>query len=127
NHLNADAKGLRMGALVTLAEIEEHPVVRRSYAALAEAAHSVGSPQIRNVGTIGGNLCQRPRCWYYRDEGMQCIKKGGSTCYAAEGKNKYNAVLGRGPSYIVHHSDCAAALLALIWRVTIALPGGQTP
>jgi len=126
NHLEASAKGLRLGALVTLAEIEEHPVVRRSYAALAEAAHSVGSPQIRNVGTIGGNLCQRPRCWYYRDEGIQCIKKGGSKCYAAEGKNKYNAILGGGPSYIVHPSDCATALVALNARVTIAGPGGKT-
>ena len=115
-----------LGALVTLAEIEEHPAVRRSYAALAEAARSVGSPQIRNVGTIGGNLCQRPRCWYYRDEGILCIKKGGSKCYAAEGKNKYNAILGGGPSYIVHPSDCAPALLALNARVTIAGPGGKT-
>jgi len=126
NHLEAGPKGLRLGALVTLAEIEEHPVIRRSYAALAQAAHSVASPQIRNVGTIGGNLCQRPRCWYYRDEGIQCIKKGGSKCYAAEGKNKYNAILGGGPSYIVHPSDCAAALLALNGRVTIAGPGGKT-
>jgi xanthine dehydrogenase YagS FAD-binding subunit len=126
NHLEAGANGLRLGALVTLAEIEEHPVVRRSYAALAEAAHSVGSPQIRNVGTIGGNLCQRPRCWYYRDEAIQCIKKGGSKCYAAEGKNKYNAILGGSPSYIVHPSDCATALVALNGRVTIAGPGGKT-
>jgi len=93
---------------------------------LAEAAHSVASPQIRNVGTIGGNLGQRPRCWYYRDEGIQCIKKGGSKCYAAEGKNKYNALLCGGPSYIVHPSDCATALLALNGQVTIAGPGGKT-
>jgi xanthine dehydrogenase YagS FAD-binding subunit len=126
NHLEAGLQGLRLGALVTLTEIEEHPVIRRSYAALAQAANSVASPQIRNVGTIGGNLCQRPRCWYYRDEGIQCIKKGGSKCYAAEGKNKFNAILGGGPSYIVHPSDCAPALLALNGRVTIAGPGGKT-
>jgi xanthine dehydrogenase YagS FAD-binding subunit len=126
NHVEAGANGLRMGALVTLTEIEEHPVVRRSYAALAQAAHSVGSPQIRNVGTIGGNLCQRPRCWYYRDEGIQCIKKGGSKCYAKEGKNKYNAILGGSPSYIVHPSDCATALMALNARVSIFGPSGKT-
>jgi xanthine dehydrogenase YagS FAD-binding subunit len=126
SRLDAGARGLRLGALVTLTEIEQHPAIRRSYTALAESAESVASPQIRNVGTIGGNLCQRPRCWYYRDEGIVCIKKGGSRCYAAEGENKYNAILGGGPSYIVHPSDCAPALLALNARVTVAGPGGKT-
>lgn len=126
NHLEAGPRSLRMGALVTLTEIEQHPEVRRAYTALAEAAESVASPQIRNVGTVGGNLCQRPRCWYYRDEGIVCIKKGGSKCYAAEGKNKYNAILGGGPSYIVHPSDCAPALIALNGSVTVAGPGGKT-
>jgi xanthine dehydrogenase YagS FAD-binding subunit len=126
NGLQANSKGLRLGALVTLTEIEQHPAIRRDYAALAESARSVASPQIRNVGTIGGNLCQRPRCWYYRDEGIKCIKKGGSKCYAAEGENKYNAILGGGPSYIVHPSDCAPALVALNGKVTVAGPGGKT-
>jgi xanthine dehydrogenase YagS FAD-binding subunit len=124
--LTAHPQGLRLGALVTLTEIEQHPAIRRNYTALAEAATSVASPQIRNVGTIGGNLCQRPRCWYYRDEGIVCIKKGGSKCYAAEGENKYNAILGGGPSYIVHPSDCAPALVALNAKVTVAGPGGKT-
>lgn len=115
NVLRADAKGLTLGALVTLTAIERNAAIRRDYAALAEAAQSVASPQIRNMGTIGGNLCQRPRCWYYRDETIKCIKKGGSKCYAAEEEadNKYNAILGGGPSYIVHPSDCATALVAL--------------
>lgn len=115
NGLKADAKGLSLGALVTLTAIEKHPVIQRDYTALAEAARSVGSPQIRNVGTLGGNLCQRPRCWYYRDETIKCIKKGGSKCFAAEeaADNKFNAILGGGPSYIVHPSDCATALVAL--------------
>jgi xanthine dehydrogenase YagS FAD-binding subunit len=115
NVMKADARGLTLGALVTLAQIESHPAIRRDYTALAEAAESVASPQIRNVGTIGGNLCQRPRCWYYRDETIKCIKKGGSKCYAAEEEadNKFNAILGGGPSYIVHPSDCATALVAL--------------
>ncbi len=83
DRLQAGGRGLRLGALVTLTEIEQHPEIRRAYTALAESAESVASPQIRNVGTIGGNLCQRPRCWYYRDEAIVCIKKGGSKCYAA--------------------------------------------
>jgi xanthine dehydrogenase YagS FAD-binding subunit len=115
NHLKADSKGLTLGALVTLSTIAHNTAVRKDYAALAEAAESVASPQIRNVGTIGGNLCQRPRCWYYRDETIKCLKKGGARCYAApeEADNKFNAILGGGPSFIVHPSDCATALVAL--------------
>src|SRR5437660_10001600 len=71
-------KGLRIGALVTLAELEESAEVRRDFPALAEAAHSIATPQIRNLGTVGGNLCQRPRCWYYRLEEAVCLQKGGS-------------------------------------------------
>jgi len=115
NHIRTDARGLTLGPLVTLTEIEKHAGIRRDFTALAEAAESVGSPQIRHVGTVGGNLCQRPRCWYFRDETIVCIKKGGNRCYAAEEEsaNKYNAILGGGPSYIVHPSDCATALVAL--------------
>src|SRR5437660_4893262 len=110
----ADGKGgLRIGALVTLAQLEEDPVVRRNFPGLAEAAHSIATPQIRNLGTVGGNLCQRPRCWYFRLEEAVCLKKGGSECFAATGENKYNAILGGGPSYIVHPSDLAPMLLAL--------------
>jgi xanthine dehydrogenase YagS FAD-binding subunit len=105
--------GLRIGALVTLTQLEEHPVVRRSFPGLSEAAHSIATPQIRNLGTVGGNLCQRPRCWYFRLEEAVCLKKGGSECYAATGENKYNAILGGGPSYIVHPSDLAPMLVAL--------------
>jgi xanthine dehydrogenase YagS FAD-binding subunit len=106
-------KGLRLGALVTLAQLEEHAAVRRDFPGLAEAAHSVATQQIRNLGTVGGNLCQRPRCWYYRLEEAVCLKKGGSECFAAKGENKYNAIFGGGPSYIVHPSDLAPALVAL--------------
>src|ERR1041385_590119 len=122
--LTAHPKGLRLGALVTLTEIEQHPAIRRSYLALAQAAESVASPQIRNVGTLGGNLCQRPRCWYYRDEQVICLKKGGTKCYAIEGENEYHAILGGGPSWIVHPSDCAPALIALNAMVDIAGPKG---
>ncbi len=121
----SEKEGLRLGALVTLEEIETHQVIRQRYTALAEAAHSVGTPQIRNVGTIGGNLCQRPRCWYYRDEHTKCLKKGGPICFAYNGENKYHAILGGGPCYIVHPSDCAPALIAFGASVTVVSPRGQ--
>ncbi|MBV9850688.1 MAG: xanthine dehydrogenase family protein subunit M [Armatimonadetes bacterium] len=121
------AQGLSLGALVTITEVEEHPGIRRHFAALAEAASSIASIQIRNVGTVGGNLCQRPRCWYYRNEHIVCLKKGGSKCYAApdSAENKYNAILGGGPSYIVHPSDLAPVLMAFSAVLTIAGPGGK--
>ncbi|GBC98462.1 Putative xanthine dehydrogenase YagS FAD-binding subunit [bacterium HR17] len=121
----SERDGLRLGALVTLTEIETHSVIRQRFTALAEAAHSVATPQIRNVGTIGGNLCQRPRCWYYRDEHTLCLKKGGPLCYAYNGENKYHAILGGGPCYIVHPSDCAPALIALNATVTLVSPRGK--
>ncbi|MGC8785677.1 MAG: FAD binding domain-containing protein [Armatimonadota bacterium] len=112
--------GLQIGALVTLSDIAGHPVIRRDYTALAEAAESVATPQIRNVGTLGGNLCQRPRCWYFRDPHVHCLKKGGDQCYAVRGDNRYHAIISPGPCYIVHPSDCAPALMALGAKVTIA-------
>ncbi|MGZ8845909.1 MAG: FAD binding domain-containing protein [Pyrinomonadaceae bacterium] len=117
--------GLHIGALVTLAQLEEHPAVRRNFPGLSEAAHSVATPQIRNLGTVGGNLCQRPRCWYFRLEDVVCLKRGGSECYAATGENKYNAILGGGPSYIVHPSDLAPMLVALGASVSIVGPDGK--
>src|SRR4029434_8249223 len=117
--------GLTIGALVTLTELEEHPVVRASFPGLAEAAHSIATSQIRNLGTVGGNLCQRPRCWYFRLEEVTCLKKGGSECYAATGENKYNAILGGGPSYIVHPSDRAPMLVALGATVTVTGAAGK--
>jgi xanthine dehydrogenase YagS FAD-binding subunit len=118
NNITLTARGLTIGALVTLSELEEHAGVRKSFPGLAEAAHSIATPQIRNLGTVGGNLCQRPRCWYFRLEDVICLKKGGSECYAATGENKYNAIIAGGPSYIVHPSDLAPMLLALGARVT---------
>ncbi|HEU4432454.1 MAG TPA: xanthine dehydrogenase family protein subunit M [Pyrinomonadaceae bacterium] len=118
NNITLNARGLTIGALVTLTELEEHAGVRKSFPGLAEAAHSIATPQIRNLGTVGGNLCQRPRCWYFRLEDVNCLKKGGSECYAASGENKYNAIIAGGPSYIVHPSDLAPMLLALGARVT---------
>jgi xanthine dehydrogenase YagS FAD-binding subunit len=116
--------GLRLGALLTLASLEEDADVEKGFPILHEAAASVASTQIRTVGTVGGNLCQRPRCWYYRHPDVDCIKKGGSECFAYDGLNKYNAVLGGGPSYIVHPSDLAPALVALGASVELTSPRG---
>ena len=124
--ITPDGKGgLRIGALVTLTQLEEHPAVRRNFPGLSEAAHSIATPQIRNLGTVGGNLCQRPRCWYFRLEEAVCLKKGGSECFAATGENKYNAILGGGPSYIVHPSDLAPMLVAFDSSVTVMGPAGK--
>src|SRR5262245_14980024 len=119
NSITLTARGLTIGALVTLTELEEHAGVRKSFPGLAEAAHSIATPQIRNLGTVGGNLCQRPRCWYFRLEEVICLKKGGSECYAASGENKYNAIIAGGPSHIVHPSDLAPMLVALGASVTV--------
>ena len=125
DNITLNARGLMIGALVTLTELEEHAGVRKSFPGLVEAAHSIATPQIRNLGTVGGNLCQRPRCWYFRLEEVNCLKKGGSECYAAKGENKYNAIIGGGPSYIVHPSDLAPMLLALGAAVTVVGASGK--
>jgi xanthine dehydrogenase YagS FAD-binding subunit len=118
-------KGINIGALVTLSQIEDHSVIKSAFPGLAEAAHSVATQQIRNLGTIAGNLCQRPRCWYFRLEEAVCLKKGGSECYAVNGENKYNAIMGGGPSFIVHPSDLAPMLVALGASVSVTGPQGK--
>ena len=124
--LRFDADGtLRIGALATLAEVAGHPRVRRDFPAIAAAAQSVGSVEIRNVGTVGGNLCQRPRCWYYRSALHKCLKKGGEVCFTVMGESKYHAILGGGPSYIVHPSDLAPALIACDARLSLSGPDGR--
>jgi xanthine dehydrogenase YagS FAD-binding subunit len=115
--------GLTIGALTTIAEVAAHPLIRERYAALAQGAASVGSPQLRNQGTLGGNLCQKPRCWYYRGE-FHCLRKGGDTCYAVNGENQYHCILGGQECFIVHPSDTAPALVALGAHLRIAGPGG---
>jgi len=95
-YVNADSHGVRIGSLTTLAEIAQHPVLRQTYSLLAEAARSVASPQIRNVATIAGNLCQEPRCWYYRnpDNTFDCLRKGGKTCDALFAENRFHSIFG---------------------------------
>ena len=104
--------GLRIGALAKVAEIATSESVAAGYTALAEAATAVASPQLRNQGTIAGNLCQKPRCWYYRGH-FDCLRKGGDLCYAFEGENQYHCIFGGDLCYIVHTSDTAPALAAL--------------
>jgi xanthine dehydrogenase YagS FAD-binding subunit len=104
--------GLRIGALARVAEVAASGRVKAGYAALQEAASEVASPQLRNQGTIGGNLCQKPRCWYYRGH-FDCLRKGGEKCFAYEGENQYHCIIGGDMCYIVHPSDTAPALAAL--------------
>lgn len=115
--------GLRIGALATLTEVAENKQILDSYPVLAQAASVTASPQLRNQGTIGGNLCQRPRCWYYRGD-FNCLRKGGDTCYAASGENEFHCIFGGAPCFMVHPSDTAPALVALNARVTIRGPKG---
>jgi xanthine dehydrogenase YagS FAD-binding subunit len=111
-------KGLTIGAMATISEISENSDIISKYPILAQAAKEVASPQLRNIGTIGGNICQRPRCWYFRGE-FDCLRKGGDICYAVDGKNKFHCIVGGGPCFIVHPSDIAVALLALKAKLTI--------
>lgn len=110
--------GIRIGAATLLAEIIENAQVQQQIPLLGMAAGRVGTPQIRNMGTIGGNLCQRPRCWYYRNN-FPCYKHGGNVCFSTIGENDFHAILEGGPSYIVHPSDTAPALVALGARVRL--------
>ncbi len=116
--------GVRIGALATLSEIAGSPLIRDAYRALAEGAAAAASPQLRNQGTLGGNLCQRPRCWYFRGE-FHCARKGGETCFAAAGENQYHCILGGETCFIVHPSDTAPALVALGALARIAGPSGR--
>jgi xanthine dehydrogenase YagS FAD-binding subunit len=115
---------VRIGGLITLDALSHDAQVRKNYAVLAEAAESVGTPQIRNAGTLAGNVCQRPWCWYYRN-GFPCLKNGGDKCFSASGENQLHAIFGGGPSYIVHPSDTAPALLALDAEFHVSGPSGD--
>ncbi|MBN1689420.1 MAG: FAD binding domain-containing protein [Dehalococcoidia bacterium] len=109
---------LKIGALVLLADIADNPVIRSKYAALAQAAGRTASPHLRNMGTIGGNICQDIRCWYYRNQNnrFSCLRKKGGRCYAIKGDNRYHSIFGgsvSGGCFAVHPSDTAPALVAL--------------
>lgn len=122
NSITVTSSELKMGPLAAIAEIAENALIREKVPLLAEAAGEVASPQLRNVGTLGGNICQRPRCWYFRGE-FNCLRKGGDTCFAYQGQNKYHCVTGGSPCFIVHPSDMAVALSALGAKLVINTKG----
>jgi len=124
DQVTPSAQGLEIGGLTTIDALSSHPVIRSQYTVLAEAADVVATPQIRNVGTLAGNVCQRPWCWYFRN-GFPCLKNGGDICYSAVGENRFHAIFGGGPSYIVHPSDTAPALVALGAKFRVVGPGGE--
>jgi len=115
---------VNIGGQITLDALSRHPLILRDYAVLAEAAVSVATPQIRNAGTLAGNVCQRPWCWYFRN-GFPCFKAGGNTCFSINGENQFHAIFGGGPSFIVHPSDTAPALVALDAKFRIVGSKGE--
>ena len=119
-----EGSAVRVGGLITLDTLSRDALLNEQFAALVEAAASVGTPQIRNTGTLAGNVCQRPWCWYYRN-GFPCYKNGGDKCFARGGENQLHAIFGAGPSYIVHPSDTAPALVALDASFRIVGPAGE--
>ena len=125
SYIKKERDGVRIGALTSIAELAENPLIKNEYQGLHEAANAIATPQLRNMGTVGGNLCQRPRCWYYRDPQVICQKKGGFACFAFMGRNKYHAIFGGGICYIVHPSDLAPALISLDAEISISSPDGE--
>ena len=117
--------GLRVGALTTLSAIEHDRTLLTRAAALPEAVAAAATPQLRNIATIGGNLLQRPRCWYFRNSLFDCWLKGGEGCPAREGENEHHALYDQSPCVAVHPSDPATALLALDASVRLRGPRGE--
>lgn len=129
-YITEDAEGLKIGALTTINVIETSAIIKDRYSLLAEAAHLVAAPQIRNMVTIGGNLCQDVRCWYYTlppitGRSFFCYRKGGTYCYAETGDNRYHAIFSANGCHAAFSSDMAPALLALEAKVKIASPTGE--
>jgi xanthine dehydrogenase YagS FAD-binding subunit len=126
DRISVEADGsLRIGTLVTLAKVAAHAGVRKTHPALARACGEAASPQVRNVATIGGNVLQRPRCWYYRLESYNCVKKGGDVCFAVAGENRYNVIFGGGPAFPPHPSNAAVPLVA--YGASFVLDGPKGP
>ena len=123
--IKADQNGVTIGANMTLTEIIESKELNERLPMLVNAAHSVASPLIRNFATLGGNINQRPRCWFLRGPDFHCYKKGGDTCFSVTGDNRFHAIISGELCYIVHPSDTATALLALNAQAKIAGPDGE--
>jgi xanthine dehydrogenase YagS FAD-binding subunit len=122
--ITAGGTGITIGATTTLSEVIESAEVQKTIPLLSDAARTIASPLIRNFGTLGGNINQRPRCWFFRGEDFNCYKKGGDFCYSVTGDNTYHAIIGGELCYIVHPSDTATALLALNASAQVAGPSG---
>ena len=122
--IKSESARVKIGGLISLDALSSHSLIRSRYTALAEAADVVASPQVRNTGTLAGNVCQRPWCWYFR-AGFPCFKAGGQKCFSATGENQFHAIFGGGPSFIVHPSDTAPALVALQAAFRIVGPAGE--
>jgi len=125
--ITVSTDGLHLGPLVTLSEIADHPEIRRSYSALSDAAGHAATPQIRNMATLGGNIMQRPRCWYFRSSDFDCKKKGGSSneCHAHNGENQYHAILNNSTCAMVHPSSTAVPLLGMNAQVELTSKRGK--
>ena len=119
DYVKEESGWLRIGPMTTLAAIAEHPLIRQRYTALADAALKAATPQIRNMATVGGNLLQRPRCWYFRSDQFHCLRKGGDRCFAQDGENEYHAIFDNNVCAIVHPSAAACALTALGAKVEV--------
>jgi len=124
--IRSTAEGIEIGAMTTLTEVVEHPLIKEKFKLLADGAELVASPQIRNQGTIGGNVSQDARCWYYR-AGWPCYRAGGNICYAdtPEGRNREHAILHAERCVAVNPSDTAPALIALDAKFVIRTPKGE--
>ncbi len=118
--------GVQIGPMTTLAALAAHPIMRERYPALADALGGSASPQIRNVATLGGNLLQRPRCWYFRSQAFHCLRKGGGHCFAITGENQYHAIFSNMPCAIVHPSTAATVLVALGAMIELTNAAGTT-
>lgn len=130
NRIEENNGRLQIGALTRLVDIMQSPIIEEKYTMLAEAAASVGAPEIRNMGTLGGNLCQDTRCWYYRyphslGGRIQCYRKGKGPCHAIKGDNRYHAILGGKKCFAVCPSDLATALAALNATIQVVHPEGE--
>ncbi|HEY1984759.1 MAG TPA: xanthine dehydrogenase family protein subunit M [Terracidiphilus sp.] len=125
--ITASSDGLHLGPLSTLSEIAAHPDIQRDYSALADAAGHAATPQVRNMATLGGNITQRPRCWYFRSGDFDCRKKNGTSqeCHAHEGENQYHAVMNNSTCAMVHPSSTAVPLLAMNAQVELVSKQGK--
>ncbi len=129
-YIRPDSDGLRIGSMTRLVAVEDSSVIKTEYPALAEAARLIASPQIRNMATVGGNLCQEVRCWYYRrsprtGRDYVCFRKGGKVCFAVDGDNRYHAIIGGKRCFAACPSDLAVVLTALDGRIIVQGKAGE--